>query len=76
MPMVKGFLCLFPIFGDPVLVGHDSVDRTLLMQLLDQPPAAYWELAQDPCTLDDVDIDKDRIEVQRINDTSHLPPGS
>ena len=35
---------------DPVvMVGHDSVNRALLLQLLDQPLAAYWKLAQDPC---------------------------
>ena len=31
-----------------VLVGDDSVNRALLMQLLDQPLAAYWRLAQSP----------------------------
>jgi len=55
-----------------VMVGHDSVNRVLLMQLLDQPLAAYWKLAQDPCTLNEVDIDGDRIVVRRVNDTSHL----
>jgi phosphoserine phosphatase len=55
-----------------VMVGHDSVNRALLLQLLDQPLSAYWKLAQDPCTLNEVDIDGGVIQVQRINDTSHL----
>jgi probable phosphoglycerate mutase len=59
-----------------VLVGHDSVNRALLLQLLDQPLAAYWKLAQDPCALNEVDVTGDKIQVQRINDTSHLPAGS
>jgi broad specificity phosphatase PhoE len=50
------------------------VNRALLLQLLDQPLSAYWKLAQDPCTLNEVDIDGGKVEVKRINDTSHLPP--
>jgi broad specificity phosphatase PhoE len=30
-----------------VLVGHDSVNRAMLLQLLDQPLSAYWRLAQE-----------------------------
>src|SRR5260370_39066858 len=56
-----------------VMVGHDSVNKALLLQLLDQPLSAYWKVAQDPCTLNEVDIDGGVIEVRRINDTSHLP---
>lgn len=61
--------------ADPVvMVGHDSVNRALLLQLLDQPLAAYWKLAQDPCCLNEVLIEGDKVQVQRINDTSHLDP--
>ena len=55
-----------------VMVGHDSVNRALLLQLLDQPLVAYWKLAQDPCTLNEVDIEAEKIVIRRINDTSHL----
>jgi phosphoserine phosphatase len=55
------------------LVGHDSVNRALLLQLLDQPLSAYWKLTQDPCCLNEIDIDRGKAEVRRINDTSHLP---
>lgn len=55
-----------------VMVGHDSVNRALLLQLLDQPLAAYWKLAQDPCTLNEVEIEGDKVKVLRANDTSHL----
>jgi probable phosphoglycerate mutase len=55
-----------------VMVGHDSVNRAILMQFLDQPLSAYWRLIQDPCTLNEVDVESDDIRVQRINDTSHL----
>lgn len=56
-----------------VMVGHDSVNRALLLQLLDQPLAAYWKLVQDPCTLNEVVVEADRIQILRLNDTSHLP---
>ncbi len=56
-----------------VLVGHDSVNRVLLMQLLDMPLSAYWRLVQDPCTLNEVEVSAaGQAQVQRINDTSHL----
>ena len=55
-----------------VMVGHDSVNRAILMQFLDQPLSAYAKLAQDPCTLNEVDVEGDDIHVRRINDTSHL----
>jgi probable phosphoglycerate mutase len=56
-----------------VLVGHDSVNRALLLQLLDQPLSAYWRLAQDPCALSELEILADGdVRVGFINDTSHL----
>jgi phosphoserine phosphatase len=55
-----------------VLVGHDSVNRALLLELLDQPLSAYWRVAQEPCCLNEIDVLAGKICVQRINDTSHL----
>jgi broad specificity phosphatase PhoE len=56
-----------------VMVGHDSVNRALLLQLLDQPLSAFGRLAQDPCTLNEVEIEGEKVQVLRINDISHLP---
>jgi phosphoserine phosphatase len=55
-----------------VTVGHDSVNRALLLQLLDQPLSAYWRLAQDPCAISEVDITDARPHVRRVNETGHL----
>jgi probable phosphoglycerate mutase len=55
-----------------VLVGHDSVNRTLLLELLDLPPSAYWRLAQEPCCLNEIDVVGEKICVRRINETHHL----
>ena len=53
-----------------VLVGHDSVNRALLLELLDLPLSAYWRLAQDPCCLNEIDVDGGKVCVRRINETS------
>jgi probable phosphoglycerate mutase len=55
-----------------VLVGHDSVNRAILLQLLDQPLSAYWRLVQSPCTVNEIDIEGSEVRIERINDTSHL----
>jgi phosphoserine phosphatase len=55
-----------------VLVGHDSVNRALLLELLDQPLAAYWRLDQQPCCLNEIDIANGSICVRRINETAYL----
>jgi phosphoserine phosphatase len=55
-----------------VLVGHTSVNRALLVQLVDQPLSAYWRLAQAPCCINEIDVNGGRITVVRINETQHL----
>lgn len=55
-----------------VLVGHDGVNRALLLQLLDQPLSCYWRLAQAPCCINEIDVIDGRVQVQRINETHHL----
>jgi broad specificity phosphatase PhoE len=55
-----------------VLVAHDSVNRALLLQVLDQPLSAYRRLAQSPCCINEIDAIGGRIEVLRVNETSHL----
>jgi phosphoserine phosphatase len=55
-----------------VLVGHDSVNRALLLGLLDQPLSAYWRVAQAPCCINEIDVTGGTIRVRRINETQHL----
>lgn len=54
------------------MVGHDSTNRALLLQLLDQPLSAYWRLDQSPCGLSEIDIEDGAVRVRRINETGHL----
>jgi probable phosphoglycerate mutase len=55
-----------------VLVGHDSVNRAVLLQLLDQPLSAYWRAAQYPCCINEIDVTGGSVCVRSINDTQHL----
>jgi probable phosphoglycerate mutase len=55
-----------------VLVGHDSVNRVLLLQFLDLPLSSYWRLAQSPCCVNEIDIDAGKVCIQRLNETHHL----
>jgi phosphoserine phosphatase len=55
-----------------VLVGHDSVNRILLLQALELPLSAYRRIAQTPCCLNEVDIAQGKVCILRINETHHL----
>ena len=55
-----------------VMVGHDSVNRALLLQVLDQPLSAYWKLAQEPCAINEISVTPDRMVAVRTNETAHL----
>jgi broad specificity phosphatase PhoE len=55
-----------------VLVSHDSVNRALLLSLLELPVSAYWRLAQDPCAINEIDVIDGKALVLSMNDTCHL----
>lgn len=52
-----------------VLVGHDSGNRALLLQILDAPVSAYWRLAQDPCAVSEIEFHEHTARARRINET-------
>jgi broad specificity phosphatase PhoE len=56
------------------MVGHDSVNRAILMQALAQPLLAYWRIVQSPCGLSEIEIGGDQTRVLRVNETAHLEP--
>lgn len=66
------FILANHIHDTVVLVGHDSVNRALLLQLLDQPLSSYWRLAQHPCCINEIDVLDGHVQVRRINETHHL----
>lgn len=55
-----------------VLVGHDSVNRVILLHALELPLARYWRLAQAPCAISQITAAKDGFVVQSVNETCHL----
>lgn len=60
--------------GETVLmVGHDSVNRVLLLLALDLPLSRFWHLQQDPCALSVLDFeDAFSWTTRSINETAHL----
>ena len=55
-----------------VLVGHDSVNRVLLLGFLGLPLSAYWRIAQNPCCINEIDIGGGNVCIRGINATQHL----
>ena len=55
-----------------VVVGHDSVNRVILLHALDLPLSGYWRLGQDPCAINEIDFTDDGFTVRSINETYHL----
>ena len=56
-----------------VLVGHESVNRAMLLQVLDRPLSQYWRILQVPCTLNEFEVTADSVTIVRIDDSTHLP---
>ena len=55
-----------------VLVGHDSVNRVLLLSALEAPLSRYWHLRQEPCAVNELFFDNDSFIIGSINQTQHL----
>ncbi|MFT3799738.1 MAG: histidine phosphatase family protein [Burkholderiaceae bacterium] len=54
-----------------VLVGHDSINRVLLLQCLGLPLSRYWRIKQEPCCVNEITVDGDAFTIHRINETHH-----
>ena len=55
-----------------VLVGHDSVNRVMLLHVLELPLSRYWLFKQEPCTINELDFVDGAFSVRTINETYHL----
>jgi probable phosphoglycerate mutase len=55
-----------------VVVGHDSVNRVVLLHALDLPLSRYRRLSQDPCAINEIDFSAGEFTVRSINGTYHL----
>ncbi|MDQ1092264.1 broad specificity phosphatase PhoE [Xanthomonas sacchari] len=54
-----------------VLVGHDSINRVLLLQCLGLPLAHYWRIKQEPCCVNEIVIEESTFTLHRLNETHH-----
>jgi probable phosphoglycerate mutase len=55
-----------------VMVGHDSVNRVILLHALQLPLARYWRLGQDPCAINQIDFSEAGFTIRSLNETHHL----
>jgi len=55
-----------------ILVGHDSVNRMLLLHALELPVSRYWHIRQDPCAISVLEHGDGCWTVHSINETGHL----
>jgi phosphoserine phosphatase len=55
-----------------ILVSHDSVNRALLTQVLDQPLSAYSRIVIEPCGITEIEFTDNIASVLRVNETQHL----
>jgi probable phosphoglycerate mutase len=54
------------------VVGHDSVNRVILLHALDLPLSRYRRLGQDPCAINEIDFSAGEFTVRSVNGTGHL----
>jgi phosphoserine phosphatase len=55
-----------------VLVGHDSVNRVILLHALELPLSRYWHLLQNPCAINEIDFGENGFVIANVNQTDHL----
>jgi phosphoserine phosphatase len=58
--------------GLVVVVGHDSINKVILLHALDLPLSHYWNIKQDPCAVNELDFVDGAFSVATINETWHL----
>lgn len=52
-----------------VLVGHDSINRVLLLQALGLPLARYWRIKQEPCCINELTVSDGEFSIVRLNES-------
>ena len=55
-----------------VVVGHDSVNRIILLNALELPLSRYRRLGQDPCAINEIDFSAGEFTVRSVNGVDHL----
>lgn len=55
-----------------VIVGHDSVNRVLLLFMLALPLSRYWHIVQGNCAINVIDFVDNDFRIIAVNETGHL----
>jgi len=55
-----------------VLVGHDSVNRVILLHALGLPLSRYWRIRQSPCAINEIAVEAGGFVIVSVNQTDHL----
>lgn len=55
-----------------VLVGHESINRILLLHTMELPLSRYWHFKQAPCAINELEFDGRSFVIWSINETCHL----
>ena len=55
-----------------VMVGHDSVNRVILLHALDASLQHYWRIRQSPCAINELEITENGFVIATVNQTDHL----
>lgn len=55
-----------------VIVGHSANNRTLVLRALNEPLSNFWRVAQDPCSISEIEMLEHGSMVALLNDTRHL----
>lgn len=55
-----------------VLVGHDSINRVMLLHALGLPLSRYWHIRQDPCAINEIEAEAGHFVIVSVNQTDHL----
>ncbi len=54
------------------IIGHDSVNRVLLLHFLGLPLERYWHLKQSPSCINGIECKQDGFYLDAMNETFHL----
>ena len=55
-----------------VVVGHDSINRIILLTMLGLPLSRYWLLSLAPCGVTYFEYQENQLTIRSINETAHL----
>ncbi len=60
------------VYGTTVVVTHDNIIRSLLVDLLAMDPDKMWNIELQPAAITTIYLKGDEVKVSAVNDTKHL----